>query len=540
MTLKPPHEAAAALWRAIPQKYKILFCAALAIALLTHLFMLVSKLPNHDDLYEFSLRAVHNLSIGRPGRNLIWPLGGQWSTPYIRGMMAVFLLSASSCLVVAILKIKNQLCALLTVAVMITSPVVASMFSFMFMAEAFQFALFLSCLAVFFVRNYGRAGRAAGIVLLAASISIYQAYFFFAASLFMMLFICDLLEDKEGFVLRNSAFGAAQTLIGGFALYLLVLRILPCFTGVSLASYQNVNALGGTEMFWNIITQAPKSIGVIYKNFILDTFTKPLGAGTALVRFSRFGILILSLLMSIITALRCETGKNVARPALLLLSFAAVPLFFAGIYALGSLSAGKTHTYMHVVMTYTGVLAWVFALKLCSLFSQLPQPRKLARFAASVMLWTFTCFFIVLIHNNYIYSNELYFKMYLGYEKAYAFSVGLVSRIAERADDGKAHPLALVGNLKEAIDDTRIASTPFRMMTAAFDGPEFVGNNMYHIFLRDYLGATQVSRLVSRGEMLQLQRLSAVREMPTYPARGSVMLLDNIIVVKMGKIIGER
>ena len=73
------------------------------------------------------------------------------------------------------------------------------------------------------------------------------------------------------------------------------------------------------------------------------------------------------------------------------------------------------------------------------------------------------------------------------------------------------------------------------MMTAAFDGPELVNCNQYHKFLRDYLGAGVVSRLVRGAENENIAKQPEVRAMPVYPAEGSVRVLYGAVVVKLSR-----
>ena len=308
-------------------------------------------------------------------------------------------------------------------------------------------------------------------------------------------------------------------------------------TGVSLSHYQGVNSLSGGSLASSLLRDLPHIVLYIYQSFLLDMFTAPLdGAGTA-VTAARCVLTALVPVMLCFAARRACGRGWAARFAFCAACSAVLPLSLCGLYLIGALNQSGMGVYMHVVMTYAGILLWVFAANAADLCASVPvkdgaKEPGLRTNVRAISLWGAAVCCAVLVWNGYVFCNETYFKMYMGYEKAYAFSVQLVQRIGELKPDGP-KALAFVGNPRNLVDNRRIPSGRYRMMTAAFDGPELIGCNQYHIFLRDYLGCKYVSSLSGSYVCGVLSKMPEVEAMPMFPAAGSVKIVKNRIVVKL-------
>lgn len=530
--LDGPSEVLASLWDSIPGNIKIIFFWTLALGLATHLFMFMNKLPNHDDLHEFTLIVNHNIALGRWFINVLWWLGGHWSTPPVRGMLSLLFLSAGSCFVTAALGFKTLFFSLLAASLLVTSPVLSSMFAFMFTSVSFQFSMFCASAAVFLASRSQR-GLLPGVVLLLLSLATYQAYFFFAASLLLLIIVRKTAEGAKWAEVGGLAARSAELLAYGLGVYIVATKIVTMTTHVALSNYQGVNSLSGSGLFSSVLRHLPHIFSFIFQGFIMDEFTDPLDGGSFVVLFARIA-LTLSIPVMLWLALRCaERGERARRYAFVMACTAFLPLLLGGIYTVGALGQYGSNGYMHVVMTYAEILLWVYAADASDLYASESACGAIRRGnIGALLLWGTALFSAVLVWNGYIFINETYLKMYMGYEKAYAFSVQLVQRIGELEPDGQ-KPLALVGDPRNAVDNTRIPSNRYRMMTAAFDGPELIGCNQYPVFLRDYLGCKYVSSLTGPYECRSLAEAPEVRGMPLFPARGSVRIIRDKIVVKL-------
>ncbi|MCL2811728.1 MAG: glucosyltransferase domain-containing protein [Clostridia bacterium] len=218
-----PDAACQKIWKRIPSYTKTTFFSAIASGLLTHTFMFTNKLPGWDEFWQL----FHTMHYPQSGRWLQWlpaAFSTSWSMPWVNGLLGILYLSFSACLIGALLKIKTPLYCVLLAGIIQVFPLNASTFAFMQCADAYFFALLLSCLAAYLTVRY-RFGFCAGIGLLACSLGIYQSYFPIAAGLFVAVLILDVLsgEDQKRILLHGGLHAA--TLAAGMVLYLLVARI---------------------------------------------------------------------------------------------------------------------------------------------------------------------------------------------------------------------------------------------------------------------------------------------------------------------------
>lgn len=522
MTISTPDSVLLKVWNAIPRRVKLLFLFTLVLGLFAHLFMFMHKLPNHDDLNEFTLLAEHNLSLGRWFRNVIFYLSGSFSTPALRGPVGLLFLSAAVCFAVSALGFATIAGAGLAAALMVTTPILSSMFAFMFMAEAFQFSLLCGCASVWLAKKY-RRGWLAAAPLLALGMGTYQTCFCIAAALFLFMFVLDLF-DKAPLQESYCRLGRyAATLAGAFAVYLAVTMITVAACGVTLAQYQGIAGISG-GLFTAIFAHPVRLLHSLYAAFALDVFLDPLGHRTAAVAAAHWALVVIPVVLCVWLFIKRDILAEPGRCISLAVAILLLPAAVSSIYLI---NAEGQSVFMHVVMTYGCVLSPVFALRLAELAANDGNAGRAAFWCACLAA-------LALSWSGCVYCGETYLKMHLGYEKAMAFSISLISRI-QTASGGKRLPLALVGDAGAQIDNSALPSQPFRMMTASFDGPELVECNQYHKFLRDYLGADAVLRLVKGAENDNIAKQPEVEAMPVYPAAGSVKVLFGAVVVKLGE-----
>ena len=80
----------------IPKRIKVCFMSGLLFGFLTHMAMLVHKLPNWDDLGNYNAFGSGS-EFGRWFIRYLHPLGGTWSNPWINGSITIILLAVAFC-----------------------------------------------------------------------------------------------------------------------------------------------------------------------------------------------------------------------------------------------------------------------------------------------------------------------------------------------------------------------------------------------------------------------------------------------------------
>ena len=90
--LKTPYNCASRLWRRIPGYIRLTFASAVALGLVTHLYMFTNKLTNHDDIGHLFI-ADYGTASGRWLLPSILGLDGNFSMPWLIGLLSILCLA---------------------------------------------------------------------------------------------------------------------------------------------------------------------------------------------------------------------------------------------------------------------------------------------------------------------------------------------------------------------------------------------------------------------------------------------------------------
>ena len=187
-----------AVWnRKIPKHTRICFLTGMIAGWMTHFYMITHKLVNWDDVNNMSAYGSGDY-LGRWFLKYIHPLGGIHSIPAVHGVLFIFFIAVSACLILEIVGIKSTTGAVLVPIVLMTFPSMASTMTFMFMAHTSGMGILMVCFAVYLMRKY-RYGSILCSILLLCVLGTYQSYISFAITLMLMGMINDLINKEKAF-----------------------------------------------------------------------------------------------------------------------------------------------------------------------------------------------------------------------------------------------------------------------------------------------------------------------------------------------------
>ena len=128
-----------------------IFLYTFICGLMAHGFVFFNKLAWHDELqHGFRLSASRVMALGRWLRaGLGWivaKLFGDYnlSLPWVHGLISVFFISLSVLLIIRLFHIREKAYQILVAGLLVSFPVVASTFGYMFTAPYYLIALFMS------------------------------------------------------------------------------------------------------------------------------------------------------------------------------------------------------------------------------------------------------------------------------------------------------------------------------------------------------------------------------------------------------------
>lgn len=228
--------------------YQIVFLATFFIGLLIHFYKISNNLLNHDSVLNYY--SDQNMIIsGRWFLSVACSFSTWFDLPWVTGLFTMFFIALTAVVVVDVLEIKNLKLACLSGAVLVSFPAVTETLFFGFTSDGYALAMLLSSVSVWFaVRKSGKPwlNIIISVVCLTLSIGIYQAYLSFALVLLICYAIKNIDSSSENYIDKKLKFVSKHIVITGvsMALYFVVWKILMLIQNVVPNEYQGINQVG--------------------------------------------------------------------------------------------------------------------------------------------------------------------------------------------------------------------------------------------------------------------------------------------------------
>lgn len=524
---KMPDQYLTEWYRNLSGAVKTAFYAAFAAGLAAHLYQFTNKLYNYDELANTPGGIGLSTEQGRwllnwMGRFMRSVFGGSYSLPFFNGIFALLFLALSAGMVVSVFQVRNKLTAGLIGGLMTVFPAVVSMYFFMFLALYYaigiSFSVFAAWLAVKYPKNI--IANIAAVVMIACSLGVYQAYFPDTVCILLIVVILKaafggVKEKKEWkeFFLMIARF--LVVMAAGVAVYFLINKAVLAVTHIQLTSYQ-----GGDTMGKITIAQLISALKSCYTSFFDLGFSNVMGISYN--RTVRRLIKVVWILFAAgIGAYLVLKKKEYLNKVIVLCGILVFPVAMFLIYVMAP------NSYCYTLMVYSVVFFFVFFLlwlDACFRNLKLHAPVK------SITNWVSALLTAALVIVFVWYANGNY--MALEYTKYHDFSYvqTLVTKIRSVEDYSQDKPVIVVGT--QINDSTNgMGSLIGDTFTVGGKADTNLGYNSLLYLMSDYLG---FSPYYGTYEEIQnwMQR-EVVREMPSYPADGSIQVIDDTIIVKL-------
>lgn len=524
---KMPDQYLTEWYRNLSGAVKTAFYAAFAAGLAAHLYQFTNKLYNYDELANTPGGIGLSTEQGRwllnwMGRFMRSVFGGSYSLPFFNGIFALLFLALSAGMVVSVFQVRNKLTAGLIGGLMTVFPAVVSMYFFMFLALYYaigiSFSVFAAWLAVKYPKNI--IANIAAVVMIACSLGVYQAYFPDTVCILLMVVILKaafggVKEKKEWkeFFLMIARF--LVVMAAGVAVYFLINKAVLAVTHIQLTSYQ-----GGDTMGKITIAQLISALKSCYTSFFDLGFSDVMGISYN--RTVRRLIKVVWILFAAgIGAYLVLKKKEYLNKVIVLCGILVFPVAMFLIYVMAP------NSYCYTLMAYSVVFFFVFFLlwlDACFRNLKLHAPVK------SITNWVSALLTAALVIVFVWYANGNY--MALEYTKYHDFSYvqTLITKIRSVEDYSQDKPVIVVGT--QINDSTNgMGSLIGDTFTVGGKADTNLGYNSLLYLMSDYLG---FSPYYGTYEEIQnwMQR-EVVREMPSYPADGSIQVIDDTIIVKL-------
>ena len=175
-----------ALWTRISPPQKAAFFGCFLSGYLVHLYVFTNIIPNSDGLSRIFDPQQMTVS-GRWFLHYASFLNDFTQMPALIGFFSMVFLSLAAAGVVTALNLHSRALSAFAGVLMAAFPCLGYTFLYMFTASAYCLAILLAVLAVCLVKKGGWLRTLAGVVLLALSMGIYQAYAAVAVALSLLI-----------------------------------------------------------------------------------------------------------------------------------------------------------------------------------------------------------------------------------------------------------------------------------------------------------------------------------------------------------------
>ena len=181
------------------------FASVMFFGIVANIGMLTNKFSFHDDMGAL----FHVGATVTSGRWLLELLGqwsediwGVFSLPVCSGLLSLFLLAASSVIIVDIFEIQSLGNCVLMGGLLVAFPAVFSVFAYMFTAPYYFLAFFMTVMGAYLIIRFRWVGYILGIILIGSAMGIYQAYLPVAVMILLCASIIKTLSEENNPVLE--------------------------------------------------------------------------------------------------------------------------------------------------------------------------------------------------------------------------------------------------------------------------------------------------------------------------------------------------
>lgn len=509
------------LGQRVTRQQIVAFCTAFAAVVLIHIYKFTNTLPNHDSVYNY-YSDQNVLGSGRWALSLACSLSSYFDLPWVIGLFSALYIGLTSAVIVSILEIQNPVVIVLCGGLLAAAPATTETFFFLFTADGYMAAMLLAAMAVWWTRIGEKRWTRhliAGICI-CVSCGIYQAYVSFALVLAVCYFLYVLLLNRfeKGEYFR---WIWRQVVVYGLALaaYYVIWKLLLFMTGTAANDYQGISSVGLDLQ--TILTGFVRAVKAVLLYFLQWNI---LEHGLTL-----YSVLSLIFLMALITGLVMAVLRSgmFHRPwaaVLALLCLAAlVPFACIWIFVSDQVSYRPMMLQsLTVLFILTAVLYERWA-------------KSITRDLAGLLL-------ALIVLQNGLMANISYFYMELCYERTFAEAIALIEEINDMREAQEFEKVAFVGDRLTDVswgtdltagEGLTTAPGEIFMLSGVLEKSLLFDQTHAFLYLRHMFEFSYEA--ASNVELTELEQLNSVREMETWPAAGSMKVIDGILVIKLAE-----
>ncbi len=488
--------------------------------LFIHLFGLVNVLHNHDSIYRVPTGYGSGIPSGRWFLTVLGDLNkslfGGYNLAWFNGVLFIALIALSVGLFVGIFQIRSRRAAALMGMCMVAFPSVASILFYRFTSVYYGLAIFLAIFAAYAIVKY-KFGFPVAVLCIAFSMGIYQAFVSFTVAIFIVLLI--VLSLDSGATLRKIALTGtyyAAVLILGAVAYFLLMKLSLVIYDTNLVDYKGISDMGQLS-----ISKLPAMI----KSAFLPVVKLPLKdyRDIAQTKLTRLSYLVIGVICAVeIGILFFKKTKNYINIICCLIFCLLLPIAVNFV----SFMCSVEDIYTLMVFSFVMILFLPVILQelLPSFEGKMAVFTRYLKKATAVILIIISFCYCYQTNTNYtiqFYNNQQLTNYYN--------RIITQTQMTEGYDTGK--KWVFIGNVEDPL------------LTKSWNNINLIGGNMtfkslisfrQENWIRAYLGISIPT--ATAADKAALIETDAVQNMPCWPNEGSIQIIDNFVVIKLGEV----
>ena len=440
--------------------------------------------------------------------------------PWLIGLLALLWVGLAVYFAIRLLDVESKPVMVLISGIMITNiTVTAQTATFIHELDCNCFAMLLAVLTAWLWRRWRNVPAfALGAVFLMGSMGIYQAYFSVAVTLMVFRLILDLTEDKEIKTVFLDGVWAVGMLLCGAVLYFIVGRCIYRMTGIAPQSKTDLFTRSGVGAFLTACVGRITGTYVSARSFLMHP------AYPAAVQKLNMAVSGIAAVLAVCLAAGKKDHRalrvGMACVLVLLLPFAMNLTYF--------LAGGEI---VHDLVVYSIWLVYVFAL---ILLTRMGKPGELGR---DVCLGAGCLAVLLVLWQNIGIANEAYTKKDMVNKATLSTMTRVVAQMEQQEDYVFGETaVAFVGAFDPYGETPEYKRVKFVTGSAAsnaiptdFSASHYNAYKAYFDYVLNY--PLVFCEDAVRNELAQSRQ---VQDMPAFPDKGCMQMIDGVLVVKMG------
>ncbi len=506
------------LSKKIDYRYKCAISSTFIIGVISQGMGLFNKYSVHDDPLNYGVGATYTsgrwmLDILANVESIFYG-DGHYSLPAYNGFLAIFLIALSACLIIKTIDIESPFLCSFIAGIMVCFPVITSIFGYMFTLHFYMMALFLGILGAHCICKSDKWYIwCIGVILMGASVGIYQAFIPVIITLILLYLIdCVQKNDNLKYVCRKIVMSGTFCIIFMLFYFGASNMYLSSHDAV-LSDYKGIDSMGKSPIGEYI----NRAIDAYREFFVPDMKAKYYMFPGSILNIYRI-MLIISIALCVLIIMQLFK-ENVVRGIIFVILVAIIPVSVNFIFVM----AGKNE--VHSLMVYAQLMPFVF-------FSWVVDKTKVKKEILAKGISFVSVFLIISLLLMYMrIDNKCYLQATYAQQEAISYFTSLVSNIKEC--DGYRDEYAVVFVNEKNIMDTSLQSGDNGMMSNIGYLPYsknvngYVNDYTWIKFMKQWTGYSPTVL-----DAAAFAEIDEVKQMPSYPDDGSIAIINDTVVVK--------